>query len=121
MGFLCCIHDFQVYFARYGCIPKVIFCFIGDFHADFTGHSGDKGQGAGLSQSHHAGASGGGHGGRGGRSYTGYYSALAYDSIYMPSEMGSGGGTGSHEGGRGGGKLFIGSGEGWKGGQGTKD
>ncbi|XP_076091252.1 uncharacterized protein LOC143063127 [Mytilus galloprovincialis] len=78
----------------------------GDFHADFTGHAGDIGPGAGLAQSNHAGASGGGHGGRGGRSYRGYFSAVAYDSIYIPSEMGSGGGTGSNgEGGRGGGKF----------------
>ena len=81
---------------------------LGEFHADFTGHAGDIGPGAGLAQSHHAGASGGGHGGRGGRSYRGYYSAVSYDSIYIPSEMGSGGGTGSNgEGGRGGGKLSL--------------
>ena len=52
--------------------------------------------------------SGGGHGGRGGRSYLGYSSGLAYDSIYKPSQMGSGGGAESNvASGRGGGMVVF--------------
>ena len=47
-----------------------------------------------TAESYHLGGSGGGHGGRGGRSRYGYYSALAYDSIYVPVLNGSGGGSG---------------------------
>ncbi|KAK3576662.1 hypothetical protein CHS0354_004947 [Potamilus streckersoni] len=63
-----------------------------------------------FSTPYHQGGSGGGHGGRGGRSKGGYFSAYTYDSIYFPSQMGSGGGTGtsnSNFGGRGGGIIFM--------------
>lgn len=61
-----------------------------------------------MSQSGHKGGSGGAHGGRGGRSKYGYFSSLAYDSVYLPSAMGSAGGSGyDGHGGRGGGKVFL--------------
>lgn len=77
----------------------------GDFQADFTGFPSNDGPGAGLAAVNHIAGSGGGHGGRGGRARYGYYSSLAYDSIYKPDQMGSGGGAGPGDaGGRGGGK-----------------
>lgn len=80
----------------------------GDFEADATGYPSNSGPGQGLLQDGHLGGSGGGHGGRGGRSRYGYYSALGYDSVYRPADMGSGGGSGSDgAGGRGGGQCCI--------------
>lgn len=78
----------------------------GDLEADATGYPDNQGPGAGLRQDGHMGGTGGGHGGRGGHSQYGYYSALGYDSVYAPSQMGSGGGQGLNSvdrGGRGGG------------------
>lgn len=79
--------------------------FLGEFHADFTGYSGGKGPGGGRNvNDYEGGGSGGGHGGRGGRCKSGLYSAYAYDSMYTPADMGSGGGNSpTGEGGRGGG------------------
>ena len=52
------------------------------------------------------GGAGGGHGGRGGRSRVGYFSALSYDSAYVPTQFGAAGGAGSDgAGGRGGGYM----------------
>ena len=76
----------------------------GIFHVDFSGHAAGEGPGAGLTkQSYHLGGGGGGHGGRGGNSRYGYISAQAYDSIYTPTQFGSGGGNSG--GGRGGGDI----------------
>lgn len=87
------------------CICKDCNCFSGDFHADFTGYTSSNGPGAGLPQNQQLGGSGAGHGGRGGRSMWAYYSAYSYDSLYLPKQMGSGGGTGKDgQGGRGGGE-----------------
>ena len=41
-----------------------------------------------------AAGAGGGHGGRGGRSRVGYFSALSYDSAYVPTQFGAAGGAG---------------------------
>ncbi|WAR26294.1 hypothetical protein MAR_011998 [Mya arenaria] len=81
----------------------------GEFHADFTGYPGGEGPGAGRNiHVNESGGSGGGHGGRGGRGKSGYYSAFAYDSIYNPSEIGSGGGNPPQGGGgRGGGIIYM--------------
>ncbi|XP_070535280.1 uncharacterized protein [Ptychodera flava] len=65
----------------------------GDVHADWSGHSASDGPGSGLDKpSYSTGASGGAHGGRGGRWDNGLYSSVAYDSMYTPSQPGSGGG-----------------------------
>ena len=78
---------------------------LGDFEADATGFANAQGPGAGLNQDGHFGGSGAAHGGRGGHSLRGYYSAKGYDSLYRPTDWGSGGGNGNDgRGGRGGGR-----------------
>ncbi|XP_070535283.1 uncharacterized protein [Ptychodera flava] len=90
----------------------------GDVHADWSGHSASDGPGSGLDKptpgSYSAGASGGAHGGRGGRWDNGLYSSVAYDSMYTPSQPGSGGGNVFTDyynywknGGRGGGVIHL--------------
>ncbi|XP_060557569.1 uncharacterized protein LOC132717977, partial [Ruditapes philippinarum] len=81
----------------------------GDFHADYTGFPGNEGHGKGRNaNTHEGGGTGAGHGGRGGRCKNGYFSAYSYDSMYFPTQMGSGGGNSpSGNGGRGGGIIHM--------------
>ena len=79
----------------------------GELHADYTGFPGGEGPGGGTNADEWlGGGDGGGHGGRGGRARASYRSGKAYDSVYFPRQMGSGGGNSIHgKGGRGGGNL----------------
>ena len=81
----------------------------GVIHANFTGYTGGLGPGGGQNANAWLGGAGGaGHGGRGGRARASYISAYAYNSMYYPRQMGSGGGNSVHaNGGRGGGNSFV--------------
>ena len=75
----------------------------GVISADFMGHPNEEGVGKGNSSGDHGyGASHGGHGG----APEPYVGGTPYDSVYKPTERGSGGGNGNGEGGRGGGYLL---------------
>ncbi|MEW8547022.1 MAG: hypothetical protein AB2693_26200, partial [Candidatus Thiodiazotropha sp.] len=72
-------------------------------NADFMGHPNEVGVGKGNSSGDYGyGASHGGHGGAPEPDVGG----TPYDSVYRPTERGSGGGNGNGEGGRGGGYLL---------------
>lgn len=90
-------------------LSLTVFKYSGDFHADATGYGGGEGPGGGRNANEYeGGGSGGGHGGRGGRCKSGLFSSYAYDSTYIPAEMGSGGGNSpAGNGGRGGGNIEI--------------
>lgn len=77
--------------------------------ADYRGYGSQQGPGTGLRQtSFNTGAGGGGHGGRGGRGSAGLQASYSYDSIYEPTQYGSGGGNGlNNVGGRGGGRIVF--------------
>ena len=77
--------------------------------ADYRGYGSQSGPGAGKRQtSFNTGAGGGGHGGRGGRGSAAFQASYSYDSMYEPTEYGSGGGDGLHVvGGRGGGRIVF--------------
>ena len=69
---------------------------------DFMGHANEEGSGKGGSSGDYGyGAAHGGHGGAPEPDVGG----IPYDSVYAPTERGSGGGNGNGEGGRGGGYL----------------
>ncbi|XP_078490825.1 uncharacterized protein LOC144746995 isoform X2 [Ciona intestinalis] len=76
----------------------------GLLYMDNSGHAAEFGVGAGRTTSSNTG-SGGGHGGQGGGPSPNFGGA-AYDSIYTPAQLGSGGGNaGTVKGGAGGGYL----------------
>ena len=77
--------------------------------ADYRGYGAQQGPGAGHRQtSFNTGAGGGSHGGRGGRGSAGLRASYSYDSMYEPTQYGSGGGNGLHVvGGRGGGRVVF--------------
>ena len=94
----------------FGTIKDTLFSFItGDVSADYRGYGPQEGPGAGIRYtSFNTGAIGGGHGGRGGRGSAGLRASFSYDSIYEPTQYGSGGGNGlNHVGGRGGGRIVF--------------
>ena len=75
---------------------------LGVLNIDFMGHDKEKGFGAGTSDGQIGyGAAHGGHGG----APEGSVGGTPYDSVYKPTERGSGGGNGNGLGGRGGGYL----------------
>ena len=75
----------------------------GVLNADYMGHVNEEGPGKGSSSgSYGYGAAHGGHGGAPEPEVGG----TPYDSVYKPTERGSGGGNGDGEGGRGGGYLL---------------
>ena len=82
---------------------------LADVSADARGFGPQEGPAAGTRwTSYNTGAAGGGHGGRGGRGSAGLQASYSFDSLYEPSQYGSGGGNGlGRRGGHGGGRIVF--------------
>ena len=80
----------------------------GVLNADYMGHVNEQGKGKGGSSGDIG--YGAAHGGHGGAPYP-EVGGIPYDSVYKPTERGSGGGNGDGEGGRGGGYLLWSNGK----------